>query len=38
MVSRNYSSSFLSAGFDIYFGLSVSLFAFHVLDLLQDNF
>jgi hypothetical protein len=36
--SRSYSWSFLSAVFDIYFGLSVSLFASHVLGLLQDNF
>jgi hypothetical protein len=37
-LSCSYSWSFLSAVFDIYFGLSVSLFAFHVLGLLQDNF
>jgi hypothetical protein len=38
MFSRSYSWSFLSAVFDIYFGLSASLFASHVLGLLQDNF
>jgi hypothetical protein len=37
--SRSCSWSFLSAVFYIYFfGLSVSLFASHILGLLQDNF